>query len=265
VPANHELIIRELLANVSPSAKRENGAGQWSYASSASVTLPDGETLSRVFHGGSNPHPNVSATGDNAHALAIVLRACFPAHRVSRLDVAVDMMGVDLFEDVVRLMSAVGRSFKLKGEKIIPDDLDDGTTYYLGSRASPLRVRCYEKGKQLYKLTGDPVWRPFFPWTRIELQVRPQKEFKSQAATLAPDAFWGCSPWTRELAAGVLAMDPSPVTMKPTRIADHERAVRAQIAQYGPTILRQVAKLGSWEAYVDDLKHRLGVDQAEAA
>ncbi len=60
-------------------------------------------------------------------------------------------------------------------------------------------------------------------------------------------------------------MNPLPVTMKPTRIADHERAMRALTAQYGATILRQVSKLGSWEAYTDDLKHRLGVDQAEAA
>ncbi len=265
VPAHHELIIRELLANTPPECRRENGKGQWSYAASAALALPDGEHLARVYHGGGNPHPNVSATGDNAQAIAIVLRACFPVHRVSRLDVAVDMQGEGLFDDLVRLMSFTGRQHRLKGEKIIPDDLDDGSTYYLGSRASPVRVRCYEKGKQLHKLTGDPVWRQFYDWTRLELQVRPQKEFKSIAAALAPDAFWGCSPWTRELAAGALAMNPLPVTMKPTRIADHERAMRALTAQYGATILRQVSKLGSWEAYTDDLKHRLGVDQAEAA
>ena len=54
-------------------------------------------------------------------------------------------------------------------------------------------------------------------------------------------------------------MNPEPVTMKPTRIADHERAMRALTAQYGATILRQVAKLGGWEAFNEDLQRRLGV------
>jgi DNA relaxase NicK len=194
-----------------------------------------------------------------------MLRQAFPEHRVSRLDVCLDMRGEAVFEDVVRLMSQVGREYRLKGEKIIPDDLDDGSTYYLGSRSSPLRVRCYEKGKQLYKFTGDKVWKMFFDWTRLELQVRPEKAFKSEAATMAPEAFWGCSAWTRDLANGALAMNPEPVTMKPTRIADHERAMRALTAQYGATILRQVGKVGGWEEFLADLKQRLGVDLQDAA
>lgn len=60
-------------------------------------------------------------------------------------------------------------------------------------------------------------------------------------------------------------MDAEPVTMKPTRIADHERALRALTAQYGATILRQVEKLGSWESFTEDLQRRLGVGMADAA
>jgi hypothetical protein len=164
-------------------------------------------------------------------------------------------------------MSSVGREHRLKGEKILPDDLDEGSTYYLGARTAPLRVRCYEKGKQLHKFTGDPVWKQFFGWARLELQVRPEKGFKSAAATMPPAAFWGCSSWTRSLASGALALHPEPVTMKPTRIADHERAMRALTNQYGQTLLRHVQKLGSWEAFTDDLQQRLGVsdDQQDAA
>ena len=178
---------------------------------------------------------------------------------------AIDARGDNLFDDVIRVMSRVGRESRLKGKKIIPDDLDDGSTYYLGSRQSPLRVRCYEKGKQLYKTTGDPCWKELFDWTRIELQVRPQKNFKSQAAKMRPEDFWGCAHWTRQLAQEVLDMSPSPVSIKPARIADQERAMRFLVQQYGPTIHRQIAKLGSWEAFCEDFQHRLGLGLEEAA
>ena len=265
VPVHHQAIIGELLAQLPEGTKQATGNGFNSYKQRVDLHTDEGEVLATVMFGGVNPHPNVKASGDSAAYVAGVLRRVFPDHRVSRLDVAIDMRGDGLFDEVVRLMSGTGRDHRLKGEKIIPDDLDDGSTYYLGSRASPLRVRCYEKGKQLFKFTGDPVWRLFFDWTRLELQVRPEKSFKGAAATMEPEAFWGCAAWTRDLAAGALAMNPEPVTMKPTRIADHERAMRALTAQYGATILRQVSKLGSWEAFAEDLQRRLGLDLDQAA
>lgn len=264
VPAHHELLIRQLLANAPEGTQRVNGKGAWNYLESAAL-VSDGEVITKVYHGGQNGHPNASSTGDHAPALAGVLRACFPDHRVSRLDVAIDMRGDGLFDDVVGVMSRVGREYRLKGEKIIPDDLDDGSTYYLGSRASPLRVRCYEKGKQLHKFTGDAVWRLFFDWTRLELQVRPEKDFKTLAAKMEPEAFWGCAAWTRELADGALAMSPEPVTMKPARIADQERAMRFLVTQYGDTIRRQMRKLGGPDAFLHDLMFRMGELQEDQA
>lgn len=265
VYATPEALIDELLANLPPNIIRTNGKGFNSFSTRADLHDLEGELFATVMHGGVNPHPNVKSTSDHAPALAGVLRNRWPDHRVSRLDVAADGRGEGLFEDCVRLMSGVGRSYRLKGEKIIPDDLDDGSTYYLGSRTSPLRVRCYEKGKQLFKETGDPVWRNFFDWVRLELQVRPEKDFKSTAAGMMPEDFWGCAQWTRDLAAGLLDLQPEAVTMKPTRIADHERAMRALTAQYGNTILRQVERLGSWDAFTQDLQLRLGAKLDQAA
>lgn len=265
VYATPEALIGELMANLPPSTERANGRGFNSFTARADLHC-QGEVFATVMHGGVNPHPNVKSTSDHAPALAGVLRHRWPtAHRISRVDVAADGRGDGYFDEVVRLMGDVGRSHRLKGEKIIPDDLDDGSTYYLGSRASPLRVRAYEKGKQLFKETGDPVWRNFFDWVRVELQVRPEKGFKTVAASLDPEAFWGCSQWTRDLASGILDLQPEAVTMKPTRIADHERAMRALTAQYGNTIIRQVEKLGSWDAFTADLQRRLGVYLDEAA
>lgn len=264
VPASPEAVIAELLANLPSGAERINGKGFNSFAARADL-CHDSEVFTTVMHGGVNPHPNVKATGDHAPALAGVLRHRWRDHRVSRLDVAVDGRGETLFDDVVRLMSEVGRAHRVKGEKIIPDDLDDGSTYYLGGRTSPLRVRCYEKGKQLFKETGDPVWRNFFDWTRIELQVRPEKGFKSVAASMEPEDFWGCGRWTRDLASGILDLQPEAVAMKPTRIADHERAVRGLIQQYGNTLERHAQRLGSWSACWADIERRLGVSDLDQA
>lgn len=262
VPAHHELLCSQLLAAMGEGAERVSGKGMWSYKHSSALMLDD-EVAARVLHGGVNPHPNVVATGDHGSALAAVLRTVFPDHRVSRADVCIDMRGDGLFDDISSLMGKCGRKHRLKGEKIIPDDLDDGSTYYLGSRSSPLRVRCYEKGKQLYKLTGDVIWRDFFDWTRLELQVRPEKDFKSTAAKLSPEEFWGCAEWTRELSAGALGLDAETISMKPARISDHERAMRALSHQYGATILRQIQKLGTPEDFLADILRRIGFHDAQ--
>ena len=265
VPAVPEGLIIEMSRIMPQGVTRQAGKGMNSFKHRSDFMDEGGELYATVMHGGVNPHPNVKATGDHAPDLAQFLRHGHPEHRVSRVDVALDYMGESSFDDTVRIMSTVGKQCRIKGEKILPDDLDDGSTYYLGAPSSAVRIRCYEKGKQLFKQTGDPVWKQFFDWTRLELQVRPEKKFKAEAAFLAPADFWGCSYWTREIVAGVLGMETKPIQMKPTRIADHERAMRALVAQYGPTILRQAEKLGSWEAFSVDLKARLGVDRQEAA
>lgn len=264
VPAHHELVIQRLQL-AAPHLQRINGKGAWNYLACASLVHGSNErdVFCRVYHGGPNGHPNVSATSDDAPVVADTLRREFPAHRVSRLDVAIDVQGDGLFDDLVRVMGRVGRQHRVKGEKIIPDDLDDGSTYYLGSRKSSLRVRCYEKGKELLKKTGDPVWRNFFDWTRLELQVRPEKNFKAEAALMPPEAFWGCAAWTRSIVEETLAMNPEPVAMKPTRLADHERAMRALTSQYGHTIRRQVQLVGGWDAFLMDLRSRLGDDDSD--
>lgn len=201
------------------------------------------EVYAGMMWGGVNPHPHVTSTGDSGELIAALLRETFPDHRVARVDVAIDMRGDGLFDDLFDLLRKTSAKYStLTGKRILGDSPDDGSTYYLGAPTSAVRVRLYEKGKQLYKLTGDPVWRMFFDWARLEIQVRPQKGFKSEAASLPPEAFWGCAPWTRDLARDCLALNPEPVTMKPTRIADHERAMRALAAQYGPTLLRDLER-----------------------
>ena len=265
VPAMPEAMVKMLRDNLPEGHVRTDGKGSNSFKHLAMLHHPEGEMYCTVQHGGVNPHPNVTATGDHAPALATLLRDLVPDHRISRLDVAVDFRGDTAFDDSIRLLGRVSRKYRVKGFKLLAEDPDDGSTYYLGAKKSDIRLRCYEKGKELFAKTGDPVWRNLFDWVRMELQVRPKKDFKSRSATMEPEAFWGCSPWTRAIASGVFDMSPEPVSIKPTRIADHERAMRFLVAQYGPTIRRQVEKVGGWDAFTEDLKARLADHGSVAA
>jgi len=269
VPVSVELLRQTLENEFGAAAKCRPVKPMNSYSQAiAWVHEETSEAAAVMMWGGVNPHPHVSVQSDRSIALAELLRRVHPAHRVARLDVCVDMVGDELFDECFRAMAEVSSEFpRLKGKRVLGDDPEDGTTYYLGTRGSALYVRLYEKDKQLVKITGDPVWRspPFRGWTRLELEVRPEKAFKSAAAYLAPDAFWGCSPWTRALAGRILALHPEPISMKPTRIADHERAMRALAAQYGTTLRRHYERAGGREQFLADLMHRLGLSELQEA
>jgi DNA relaxase NicK len=273
VPAHHELLINRLLEHMPEGVKRCVGSGMMSYKFSDHLFSRDDECLATVYHGGHNPHPNVKASGGvagrrHADILADILREEFPVHRVSRCDVATDRRGDRLYENAQRVMFSVWEGQRALGRRFRDDQQggsapEDGRTYYLGAPSSPVRARVYEKGKEQLAKTGDPFWLDYLDLVRLELQVRPQKAFKSEAAVLEREAFWGCAEWTRQVAQGVLAMSPEPVMLKAPRVSDHERSLRALTKQYGPTILRHVELLGSWESFSLDLQRRLGVAQGE--
>lgn len=273
VPAHHELLIGKLLERLPEGVTRCIGPGRNSYKFSDHLFSGDGENLATVYHGGHNPHPNVKASGGDGHCrhgdvLARSLRAEFPAHRVSRCDVATDRRGECLYDEmktallgVYHQQRSLGR--KLSDKAVEPTDRDAGWTYYLGS-GFPHKVRLYEKGKERFAQTGDPFWLDYFDVVRLELQVRPEKTGKSVAATMEPVQFWGAAEWLRQAAQGALAMSAEPIMLKAPRVPDHERAYRAMIAQYGPTMLRQIELLGSPEAFTFDLLRRLGVAGEES-
>lgn len=268
VPAHHELLICHLLEHFPEGVQRWPGKPTNNYKFSEYLVHEE-QVLATVYHGGHNLHPNVKASGGDAdcrHAdrLSTILRTALPVHRVSRVDVATDRRGEGLFDQVQRCMHAVWCDQRAKGRKF-RDQLvggsapEDGRTYYLGSKKSPLQCRAYEKGKERLSATGDDYWLDYLDLVRIELQVRPEKQFKSTAATLEPRDFWGCAEWSRQVAQGVLAMSAEPIMLKMPRLPDQERAMRAMTGQYGPTMMRQIEALGSWEAFCEDLHRRLGL------
>lgn len=229
-----------------------------------------GEDLAFLFWGGHNLHPHVLATSENAPALAASLSYVFPDHRVSRADVCVDLSEPGLFDRCAAIMTEVSRRYpRVQFTRYGPGRDDDpskiGSTLYLGSPSSPVRLVLYEKGKELYAKTGDKVWvgvEEFLHWTRLEIRVRPEKAFKSEAARLAPAKYWGLTAWASEAAQAILDLKPEAIRMKPTRIADHDRAMRALYTQYGTTLRRHLERLGSREAFLADLMRSLELPEA---
>jgi hypothetical protein len=198
--------------------------------------------VATILHGGPNGHPNVEASGERAPALADLLRAC-GEHRVTRCDVAIDLYGSQAFERTERIAHAIAADAGLQLRKIAsPIDRTAGETVYLGSRTSALYARIYEKGKAERAVYSDMRSDELEPWVRCELEVKPQKEMKALAATMSPEAFWGCSEWTARLAQEAFAMSPNPVPFHPRRTASDDRAWAFMAAQYRNLARRRVAE-----------------------
>jgi hypothetical protein len=166
-------------------------------------------------------------------------------HRVTRVDSCADFDAPRAFERLYRSCRSVKKAHRVIGGKA--GDWDDfperGRTLYLGSTSSPSRSRLYEKGKQReYAHLSRPNW------ARLEVQVRPAKEAKTEFAKLDPTEVWGASRWTRDLAALTLKqhVDPHPAGTTYRRTALDER-VDWICKQAGPTLLELLGELGSWE------------------
>jgi hypothetical protein len=95
-------------------------------------------------------------------------------------------------------------------------------------------------------------------WVRLEIQVRPAKEAKTEFASLSALDFWGASAWSRELAALVLAEHIDPHTAGTIwRKTSLEARFHFACKQYGPTFLELHELLGSWECVGLTIKEKL--------
>ena len=239
VPAHPELLLDALLRLADGQPTLEEGRGRFNYLRSATVAV-GGDRVATMLHGGSNGHPNVEASGERAPALAELLRSMGP-HRVTRCDVAIDLYGPDVFEQMEQLAHSVATDAGIQLRKIAtPLDRTAGETIYLGSRKSSLFGRIYEKGKADRAVYGDVGADALQSWVRCELEVKPEKDMKAVAATMSPEAFWGCSEWTARLATEAFAMSPEPIPFHPRRTASDDRAFAFMCAQYRNLLRRRV-------------------------
>lgn len=200
------------------------------YLSSVAFLDARGGELGRMMTGG-NAHPNFRATSHRAPAAAAFIRETWPVHRVTRLDVALDYTGEGVFDHLHGIAHAVAERNRLKtGLMMQPDLLDRGRTYQIGSTSSPVLIRLYEKGLHEGQRRGhqeDPHW------TRLELQVRPQKSAKSAFASVEPAAAWGATRWTSQLIEAVMGHEPDRIAVAPREDTEWERTQAALVQQYG--------------------------------
>lgn len=231
VPAHHQLILEAVLSLSQRIPSVEEGKGRFNYHHSLTVT-DGGDRVATILYGGPNGHPNVEASGERAPALAQLLREGGD-HRVTRCDVAIDLYGREAFDRTEGIAHTIAKECGLQLRKVAtPLDRTAGETVYLGSRSSALFARIYEKGKAERAVYSDHESDELEPWVRCELEVKPQKDMKAKAATMSPEAFWGCSDWTSRLAQEAFAMSPDPVPFHPRRVSSDERSWQFGMAQY---------------------------------
>jgi len=188
--------------------------------------------VARVLWGGRN-RVHVSAQGAGTPRVAEVVRDRWK-HGVSRVDVCLDWDEPGVWDEVsgqlekVSLLHGIKRS--QMGDWITPHrSPGEGRTLYAGSEKSAVRVRCYEKGRQLPE-AGRP------DWVRAEQQTRPNSSSKVRFASLTPSEVWGAADWTADLferLTGELVPAARVVTWHEP---DGVRARAWMLRQYGKTL-----------------------------
>jgi hypothetical protein len=226
--------------------------GHHGFAHSTRLTNYQDGYQAQVWHGGSHPFPHVQVTSDSAPLGAEVIRASFPDHSVSRVDVREDFAEEGAFDLMAPHLVDVARESRVKvgtaGDHLLTMK---GRTIYLGAASSAVRLRMYDKAAELRdKFRADPVRLASIPecLTRVEAQVRPAtKEAKERFAVIEPLQVMGSAAWLRDFWERVegLRLDPVKVT-KGYVASDDERALNFMLSQYGPVLSRLHADLGDW-------------------
>lgn len=248
IPENPVVVVETLRNTIGGGGTVEEGRGRHNYHQSFMIRDRAGDRVATVLCGGPNGNPNVTASGEATERFVGLVRESWPVHRVTRFDAAEDFCAPGSFESLETVCRGVAQELGVKGCAIVPDNVSEGRTYYLGSASSDVRVRLYDKTAEVRRAL--PVdRRAEIPenWSRLEVQVRPRKEWKAYAAQAAPEQAWGFAGWTTELAARACALDVERIMMQAGRETDEERRHRFMLQQYGNHLRQLYADLGSWE------------------
>jgi hypothetical protein len=236
-------VITDALMSLPGAHDLKHGRGRLNYHESAVGLGIDGHARFTLLHGGPNGAPNAFASGEFAEPFTQLIRAHWPtAHRVSRLDSAQDVKMP--FLEAHRACQAIATEMRVRGSSVVPDDPQDGATYYMGAPSSRARIRVYEKGKQL-RAQGD--LEADLDVLRFELQLRPNDpQAKIKAASIGAGEVWGATPLARRV-AGVFEHDVERVIMQQRLRSTYESRTSAILKQYGGHFYEMLARHGSWE------------------
>jgi hypothetical protein len=171
---------------------------------------------------------------------------------VARADVCEDVEAAGWFDSAHAVMVELAKEMRVKTSRQGDWDIDFARTFYCGSPSSTVRVRAYEKGKELMARFGPAVDGLYSgDWCRLEVQVRPAKrEAKKLMARVPAQEWWGCARWSRRLAETLLGSDAPRLVVgtKYKRLEDFERTEYHLMKQYGRVFERMKLMHGSWEA-----------------
>lgn len=230
----------------------------------------EGETVARVWAGGTHAFPHVVFSGDDAHAGAEFLRTRYPGqHMPSRIDACEDFAEPGSYDVLQTLALGLAAERKLKidtrGDHLLTKE---GRTLMVGSTKSHAMLRLYDKAAELRaKFARDPVKLEAVPSTlaRLELQIRPKgNDARERAAVVSPIEAFGAANWSRELMKRVSGLEIEPCPMgKVWRQSDDDRALAGLLAQYGARLRRMRDDLGSWDMVGRQLGYEL--EQRDAA
>lgn len=241
----------DMLRSLRFSASVEATHGRFGYTAGSVARDGGGRTLATVLYGAETDHCNMTSSGFYAPDLREYLLEMCPAHEVTRVDSCLDFSGdFDALADaLVRIARRRGIKLSQAGDWQDGFDPSLGRTLYLGGTSSPVRVRLYEKGKQLGQVEGvaaDPRW------LRCEVQYRPESRLrKAAAASLDPSQVWCVSPFAREIFGLITGSDAQAVKLpglpEPTAIA----ALRHCAIQYEAAMAEVASRFGGYEAVWD--------------
>lgn len=188
--------------------------------------LKENETLVRVYEGnGKDPH--FISTGCHAGTIASTVRnSGRNNHRVSRADVAIDLVnGPDFYAELERDLIEMFPHITQRSIVSKPVKGPTASTLYLGSSNSALSARIYEKGKEDQSFHPDTV--------RVEIQCRPNSRDKSAASKLEPVDYFGQARWTNRLLEKCLGFKAVAAPPRPLRVSTLEGSLNACCHQYG--------------------------------
>lgn len=160
----------------------EEGKGYYGYEKGLRL-LRDGDRILTLYTGGNEGTRCLEASGYSSPELVTLLRSLGVQYRPSRLDACLDYdeegLADALFDFAVWFANKKGLKLDYRGDW----DRRKERTLYVGSRASAVFLRIYEKGHQAIA-QGDQDASPH--WVRIEVECKPDKKRREHYALLEP-------------------------------------------------------------------------------
>lgn len=235
------------------------GRGRNGYAQNTQLVRDDELVAEVLGHSARLGEAHVVVTSESCDEVVPLIREHYPNHRVSRADSAIDFLGLDfeqLDRELVEFSTGTDENGRLRNlSSMLISDSEGGSTRYLGSPRSEVRVRVYKKTEQLRSQNRHLAHTIPDGVVRFELVMRPGKrDIKEKVAQMGAGDLWGCAQWSQDLASEVMNLDAERTSTHFRRPSQWSRMLHYLGVQYGPAIAKRVAETSLAETQKEVLK-----------